>query len=458
MSLSDIRKLSEKLRIDSKYFSKSAVAARHLIETKPNDHLEDITAVMRKGIFDIKSDTYTDPGNGVPFIRISDLKHGMIKEGTTAWISEDAHKAEFKTVLKRGDIAISKTAYPAVALVTLDECNVSQDLIATRISNEGSRAFTSEYIVSFLSSSIGMALMEAEFQGNVQEHLGLSDARRLLVPRLEYRFQERIGDLYQLAHRKLVASSGFIETAENVLVGSLGLSRAPLTEPLTYHQSSSVVAEAARLDAEFFAPRIRGLIERLRRSGLSLRDVAPARHEKFASTDPGTFEYIEIGDVGGDGRAESRTLDRADAPSRATWHVHTGDVITSTVRPVRRLSALIEAHQDGYVCSSGFVVLQPTAVRPEVLLTYLRLPIICELMDLQTSASMYPAISERDLLGLPFAPPDPATEASVCTAVTNARHARSQAAALLDAAKRAVEIAIKDDEAAALRFLDDQED
>ena len=450
--------LSEKLRIDSKYFSKSAVAARHLIEAKLNDHLEDITAVMRKGIFDIKADTYTEPGNGVPFVRIGDLKYGMVKEGTTAWISEDAHKAEFKTVLKRGDIAISKTAYPAVALITLEECNVSQDLIATRLSNEGSRSFTSEYIVAFLSSSIGMALMGAEFQGNVQEHLGLSDARRLPVPRLEYCFQERISELFQLAHRKLVASSALIEAAENALTSSLGLSPVPLTEPLTYHRSSGLVAEAGRLDAEFFAPKIRSLIERLSRSGLSLRDVARARHEKFVSSDPGSFEYVEIGDVGSDGRAESRTLDRADAPSRAAWHVYTGDVITSTVRPIRRLSALIEARQDGHVCSSGFVVLQPTGVRPEVLLTYLRLPIFCELMDLQTSASMYPAISERDLLGLPFARPDPDTEASVCAAVTNARHARSQAAGLIDATKRAVEIAIKDDEAAALRFLDDQED
>ena len=117
---------------------------------------------MRKGIFDIKADTYTEPGDGVPFIRIGDLKYGMIKEGTTAWISEDAHKAEFKTVLKRGDIAISKTAYPAVALITLEECNVSQDLIATRLSKEGARFFTSEYVVSFLSSSIGIVLTAEE--------------------------------------------------------------------------------------------------------------------------------------------------------------------------------------------------------------------------------------------------------------------------------------------------------
>ena len=70
---------------------------------------------------------------------------------------------------------------------------------------------------------------------------------------------------------------------------------------------------------------------------------------------------------------------------------------------------------------------------------------------------MYPAISEKDLIGLPFAPPDPATETAVCAAVTDAQHARSQAAVLLNAAKRAVEIAIEEDETTALRFLDDEE-
>ena len=36
-----------------------------------------------------------------------------------------------------------------------------------------------------------------------RKHLGLADARRLPVPRLEYRFQERISELFQLAHSKL---------------------------------------------------------------------------------------------------------------------------------------------------------------------------------------------------------------------------------------------------------------
>lgn len=188
---------------------------------------------------------------------------------------------------------------------------------------------------------------------------------------------------------------------------------------------------------------------------MALSDVASSRRERFDPTKSGDFDYIEISDLARDGTAQSTRLACVDAPTRATWHVHAGDVITSTVRPIRRLSALIEDNQDGFVCSSGFVVLRPESVRSEVLLTYLRLPVFCELMDLHTSASMYPAISEKDLLNLPFAPPDEVAERTIREAVGKSRAARRRATVLLDTAKRAVEIAIDENELAALRFLEE---
>lgn len=142
-----------------------------------------------------------------------------------------------------------------------------------------------------------------------------------------------------------------------------------------------------------------------------------------------------------------------EAPSRATQHVRAGDVITSTVRPIRRLSALIAPDQDGAVCSSGFVVLQPRRVSGEVLLTYLRLPLVCELMDLHTSATMYPAISESDLMALPIPAIAPSVQAEVNDAVRQSTRARQHATRLLDAAKRAVEMVIEESETAALRYL-----
>ena len=87
-------------------------------------------------------------------------------------------------------------------------------------------------------------------------------------------------------------------------------------------------------------------------------------------------------------------------------------------------------------------------------MTRSRVPVICELMDLYASASMYPAISEADLLALPFPAVDVATDKAVVLAVQEGRNVRHRARALLDAAKRAVEIAIEDSEAAAIVYLD----
>jgi len=129
----------------------------------------------------------------------------------------------------------------------------------------------------------------------------------------------------------------------------------------------------------------------------TIGDVVSLARRKFIPKAGVPFNYIEIGGLTSEGEAYSESLDGADAPSRAQWIVHPQDVITSTVRPIRRLSALIEPSKAGYVCSSGFAVLRPTNIEPEVLLTYLRLPIICELLDLHTTASMYPAISEERL-------------------------------------------------------------
>lgn len=184
---------------------------------------------------------------------------------------------------------------------------------------------------------------------------------------------------------------------------------------------------------------------------LRLADVAPARHERYEPSGSGQFDCIEIGSLGADGTAATETVPMAEAPHRATQHVHAGDAITSTVCPIRRLSALIAPEQDGAVCSSDFVVLQPRSISSEVLLTYLRLPLVCELMDLHTSATMYPAISESDTLALPIPAIAPSVQAQ--HAVRQSAKARQRATQLLDAAKRAVEISIEDSEAAALAHL-----
>ncbi len=430
------------------------LAADSAVRAYPDGHdeLGALFARFVKGIFDINADSYTD--DGIPFLRILNLRRGVIDESNLARIPEAIHQSERKTELRRGDIVLSKTACPAASLVTVDFCNTSQDTIATTLSSYGLNHYKPEAIVAYLNSSIGEQLLWRQFQGNVQLHLSLDDGRKVPIPRLSPNFQANIALFFQNAESARKSSLRQFEVASRLLERALGLENWQAPELLSYVRNSSDTFAARRLDAEFFNPGIDQLLKRLSCDGQKIRDVAPARKERFTRNETGEFYYIEIGALNSDGTAESQCILQREAPSRATQHVRTNDVITSTVRPNRRLSALISEQQDGFVCSSGFVVLQPKQISGDVLVTYLRLPIICKLMDLYTSASMYPAISESDLLNLPVPKFSTATEKAVEQSLQSARLAKQRAAHLLESAKRAVEIAIKQSEEAALTYLE----
>lgn len=62
-------------------------------------------------------------------------------------------------------------------------------------------------------------------------------------------------------------------------------------------------------------------------------------------------------------------------------------------------------------------------------MTYLRLPLVCELLDLHTTASMYPAISTSELMKIPIALPDDATRKQIVTRVRESFEARGPAIA-----------------------------
>ncbi|ODM44900.1 hypothetical protein A9O63_03820 [Cereibacter johrii] len=291
----------------------------------------------------------------------------------------------------------------------------------------------------------------------VQQGMSLAKVREIPIPVLSDVFQSRIKyTLNQALSKRRLARSNALE-AEQSLLGFLGLANWTPPEPLAYTARASDVFASGRFDARFYAPRIQALLDLLAVDGRTIADVADPRRDKFRPDVCAAFDYIEISDIDGAGAATSTRLATEDAPSRATWHVRAGDIITSTVRPIRRLSAQITPDQEGFVCSSGFVVVAPRDIAPEVLLTYLRLPVICELLDLFASASMYPAITDAAIFNLPLPHVPDVVADQVTQSVIAAKAAKARAASMLEAAKRAVEVAIEAGEPAAMASLDQAE-
>jgi hypothetical protein len=339
------------------------------------------------------------------------------------------------------------------ALVTKDvlPANIDQDV--ARIALVGKHGFQPAFVLAYLNSCFGQDYMLRNASGMVQQGLSLAKVRQIPIPLLSENFQLAITTVVQKAYNTRKNSLDLYAQAENTLLAEFGLLDWQPPEALSYERKASEAFDAGRLDAEYFSPRVQQLIAILDKDGEKIGDVTRLRKEYFSPFPHRDFQYIEISDVSSDGTASSNTVWSGEAASRATWHVHDGDIVTSMVRPIRRLSAIIKPGQNGHVCSSGFAVLKPVSIPPEVLLVYLRLPVVAQLMDLHTTASLYPAIAIPDILSLPFARPSKVTESIIVEAIHKAHGAKEEAKTLLERAKRAVEIAIEIDEAAAFNYL-----
>lgn len=417
----------------------------------PLQPLKQICALLTDG--DHGSAEYAD--EGVPFVLSEAVNEGWINRSACRSITAEHAASLPRSTLVEGDVLVSKTGVyfgkSAVVPKELAGANTIAHVGVLRL-----KASHDPYFVStFLNSRYGYTQLRRRGIKATRPEIKLIEFADVCVPTVSRALSQKIREVIVLADKVRARGGACIAAAELALLAGLGLDKRRPDDPLACTSTSRNAFDAGRLDAEYFAPRVSDLLQRLRRDGSTIGGVAPPRHERFVPGSEGKFQYIEIGGVGADGTARAETVMQDEAPSRATWRVRSGDVITSMVRPVRRLSALVPPAQDGCVCSSGFVVLQPVAITTEVLLTYLRLPPICELMDLHTSASLYPAISEADLLALPVPRIDATTQAAVAAAVRTAQASRLRAATLLGAAKRAVEIAIEDSERSALAWLAD---
>lgn len=122
------------------------------------------------------------------------------------------------------------------------------------------------------------------------------------------------------------------------------------------------------------------------------------------------FMYIEIGGINAvENTVTANKVLVSDAPSRASQTVVSGDLIIGTTRPYLKRFALIKDSEDGYVCSSGFQVIEGSPnYDSRYIMEALKLePTIKQFESLMTGA-LYPAVNAEQLkkIRIPVPPVD----------------------------------------------------
>jgi type I restriction enzyme S subunit len=460
MMLSDVRAENDKLRIDSGYFAKPMLAAERRIRTYVNGHDELGALFSRfvKGIFDINADAYVD--EGVPFIRIQNLKDGLIDTRGLAFLPEDIYEGERKTQLLRGDIVLSKTAYPAASLVTLERANTSQDTIATTLSEHGRANYRASAVVAYLNSPTGQALLRRQFQGNVQLHLSLDDGRKVPVPRLSDKLQTAVEGCFLDAETLRNSAAAQIARAEQSLLHALGLDTWTPPDALTYVRSSREAFAAGRFDAEYFHPaKAQALADLRAMSDVCVGDLFDSIRDLWQPTEAKwlpvrNYDLTDALDPFLDPAKPTTPLEEIASTKK---RIAAGDLVVSRLRSyLREIAFVLPSDGAPTVASTEFIVLRPkkeTTLSVEALLVYLRSRLPQVVFQWSQDGSNHPRFDERELLNLPVPRALIAGQATYEAAVRQMVTQRQHATRLLDAAKRAVEMAIEDSEAAALAYL-----
>lgn len=172
----------------------------------------------------------------------------------------------------------------------------------------------------------------------------------------------------------------------------------------------SEIFKTDRLDAEFYDPTARAILRRIdTTSAKRLGSLVDSKIDRFKKGPPRDINYLDISSVDSKtGLTFPNPMASEDAPSRASYVVRAGDVLVSTVRPDRNVVALVtEGTDKTAIASNGFCVLRSNAVSPEVLFAYCKTDAFKKMLSKSATASMYPTVTDKDVMGVPYLEPPP---------------------------------------------------
>ena len=245
--------------------------------------------------------------------------------------------------------------------------------------------------------------------------------------------------------------------AEALLLSELGLADWRPKRTLAFVKNYSDARRAERIDADYFQPKYDEIVNAVKAypggwDALgNLAHIKPSNFKPAAETE---YRYIELANIGRNGEIIAHTRDYGhNLPTRARCKVAAGDVIASSIEGSLDSVALIPEEYDNALCSTGFYAVSSSAINSETLLTLLKSSVGQMQLKKGCSGTILTAINSDEFkkLALPLILPDKQRE--IERKVAESFNLRSRSKELLEYAKRAVEIAIEQDENAAIDWL-----
>lgn len=345
------------------------------------EKLGDIAPVITKGTTPT-TNGFNFQKSGIGFVKIENVNNGIIDKRTIeAYISEEAHLAQPRSILQKDDLLFSIAGtIGKIALVKESDLPLNTNQALAII-----RGYTDEVIPDFLGYTLISSILNEtvnKARGGALQNISLADLKNAVIIYPSSKFeQNRIVSKLDTIFEKLDKSIALLE------------------ENLNYSQSlvlSVLDEEFGRLNCKQVA--IGTLLEKTN----NLNPIVEFKDQEFT--------YIDISSIDNSKFSinSPKIIKGKDAPSRAKKVVKRGDIVFATTRPNLKNIAIVDKEYNNPIASTGFCVLRPLATKldNEYLFYFLLSEKVQELIIPFIKGAQYPAISDKDLLSIKIPVPD----------------------------------------------------
>lgn len=320
-----------------------------------------------------------------------------------------------------------------------------------------------EYLVAFLNTYRGIRDVKRRARISInQSNVNAEEVKAVRLPLLSEDFQLGIKACFDDAHQKLIDSKKNLAVAEQTLLRALGLEGWQPPEPLTYTRRASEAFTAGRLDAEHYQERYYALAAKLCEYPLgcpTLGEICPTPVngvEIREYCDDGT-PYLRVGDLKSlDVQLESvKRVPESEANALiGKVALEKGDVLVSRSGSLA-VTAVVENEWVNALISSHLirVRLADKNYDPYFVALFLKTQPGRMQIEQRNNGAVQPEINQPSLKSILIPRLLMDDQQQIRNLVQRSRLARREARELLERAKRAVEIAIEENETAALRYL-----
>lgn len=444
-------------RIDAEYYQKHFLAFEKLLRAESWKYLSDLSSFLI-GPFGSAFDTenYLEIGK-YRYVRGQDVKPFILKDDDLRFIPEDDFIRLGKYALKENDVLVS------VVGTIGNACIVQSKDIPAIFSCKSSvvrihQGHSPAYVLTYLNCSYGKSLLLRKERGALQKGLNLDDLKSTIIPIFTDELEKHIEKIFWTAQKLLQKSKDVFTYAEQLLLQDLGLTAWQPDDESVATKTFANFQNSGRLDAEYYQPKYDDLFKRISSYDKSrLGDIVNITK----SIEPGSEAYQE------DGVPFVRVSDITKfGITPPEIHLDRDKYYSENLTPKKDTILLskdgsvgiaYKVENDLDVITSG-ALLHLTVKNNDFLPDYLTLVLNSIVVKLQAERDAGGSIiqhwkpSEIENVIIPKLPMP--IQEQIASKVQESFALRKESKRLLDLAKHAVEVAIEQGEAAAMKLLE----